>query len=243
MKGYILMDKTHSPAFRTSIGGFNKTDVNAYIAKLSLDFDERTSALEAEVERLKAELDKSSALLKAASERTEADKAVNDTAAGLRIELERANSIIASQTEQIDVSKEELERVSSELLAASEKLAKYADCENKLAKYEEASARMGEIYMEATVDADRIRSEAKAAADRLINETKAQCRGYVDEVENALISFAAAQKSAVSDLFEVTQNSIADILADFDKKSRALAEESKSFPLSSFANKDTETAE
>lgn len=39
------MQKQHTPVFRTAVGGFNKTDVNMYIARLARDFGEQSAAL------------------------------------------------------------------------------------------------------------------------------------------------------------------------------------------------------
>ncbi len=213
------MDKVTSPAFRTAtVGGFNKSDVNEYIAKLSRDFDEKKTELEKEIEDLKARLAK-------AEEKTEVptDKAPIESNDTLREELDRANALIAEQTKQFEESKLETEILKSDLEAANTKLERLTSFEEKAAQYETMTARMGEIYMEATADAERMRNEAKQKSEALVNDTKAKCREKMALTEKLLDEFAIERKAEITELFEDTHSKINELLKAFYDKSTELA--------------------
>ncbi len=80
------MSKLHTPVFRTAISGFNKTDVNMYIAKLARDFGEQKAELEEKASRTDAVL----------------------------AELESANAANAALAEQLPALKAENERIKAE---------------------------------------------------------------------------------------------------------------------------------
>ena len=81
------MSKAQTPVFRTAISGFNKTDVNMYIAKLARDFGEQKAALEEKAAK------------------------TDDVLA----ELEAANAAMAAQTEQLAKLEAENERMRTQL--------------------------------------------------------------------------------------------------------------------------------
>lgn len=98
------MYKAHTPVFRTAISGFNKTDVNMYIAKLARDFGEQSEQMKNEIAELKVKL----------PELEEKAGTAERTAA----ELESANAAIAEKDAQLEAFKAENERIKSELKEA-----------------------------------------------------------------------------------------------------------------------------
>ena len=219
MKGRSHMDKTSSPVFRTAINGFNRADVNSYIAALAADTASKLSELEEKIKKLESELEAANA--KADEQAAKA----NDTAiASLTKELEGANAIIEAQKAEIA---EKDKKLADKLTEASASAERVAELEEKLLEYSTMSERMGDIFLGATTEADRIRSEAQAEADRLVTDTKTRCDKYADAVEKSLLEYAVSQKAVISDLFDATHKSITGVLDVYDKKARGLIREAR----------------
>ncbi len=217
------MENSASPAFRTSISGYNKADVNEYILKLNTEYSRSLADKDEEIASLKSELDA-------------ANTALNDaknTATSER-ELESANNVIAAQTEQLEALRRELDEAKAELSLVKSELDRIGDISDKMDQYENMTTRMGEIYMEATTDADRIRKEAKQAADELLLKTTEDCRERRQQLEARLSDFAAIRKEEIARLLNESQAEIDRVLAIFGEKSRALTAESFSATIDGF---------
>ena len=221
--GGIIMDSSASPIFRNAMGGYNKKDVNDYLAKISYDFDEAINQKNEEIKALKAEIDSAKVDLTAMKDSPQNTE-----------ELDRANAVIAAQTEQLELSKKQIEQLTADLAAAQSKLQNYGELSLKLEQYETMTSRMGEIYMEATANADRIRTEARESADALIAKTDSECRQRRAELEKQLNEFASVRKDEIVRMLNETQSEINSILAIFGEKSRALAGESVDAALEGF---------
>ncbi len=237
------MDKKISPAFRTSLSGFNKADVNDYIAKLSNEFDEKNTELEKEAERLKAELEKVNELLAAEKEKREASESKLSGDSELLKKLEDAERIIASQNEQLDNKNAEIERLNAAIAGTAEKLAHFSEIESKISEYEAMSARMGNIFMGATAEADKIKEKAKADADALIHETEERCDKHALEVEKTLLDYAISQRNVIDELFDTTHKSIANVLDVYEKKAQSMIKETRASINVTLAKSDTDKAE
>ena len=158
------MPKEKMVYFRTSLGGFNREDVNSYIEKLNGEFAERertakrkTDALEsklAELENAKSELERAlaraSALETAAAER---EKLIAEQLA--RIE---------EQNRTIDALRRERGEAQSRAESLDERLASLSDAIAKSEKYDDVSAQIGEIILSAKSTADEIIEAAKREA-------------------------------------------------------------------------------
>lgn len=236
------MNDAKSPAFRSAVGGFNKKDVNDYIARLCRDYDESITDLEEKIKALTSELDKTREELSDAADKLseltesrekEAKQQTSD-------ELERANNLIAAQNEQLTAQKEENDSLRAELEAAKSKLDGFTALESKLIQYESMTNRMGEIFMEATADAERIRNEAKLSGEAMLAKTEAECRSRRSAAEVQLKKFAETRKCELTRLFDETQLDINRILVSFAERSRALASESVSVSLDGFEAAHTE---
>ncbi len=237
------MDKKISPAFRTSLSGFNKADVNDYIAKLSNEFDEKNTELEKEIERLKAELENTKELLSAEKEKLEASESRLSDDSELSCKLEDAERIIASQNEQLDAKSAEIERLNAEIAGTAEKLAHFSEIESKISEYEAMSARMGNIFMGATAEADKIKENAKAQADALVRETEEKCDKHALLVEKTLLDYAISQRSVIDELFDTTHKSIANVLDVYEKKAQSMIKETRASINTTLAKGDTDRPE
>ena len=220
-----IMDNSTTPVFKTAVSGFNKSDVNAYIAKLGRDFDEQKKELKKEIEDLKACLaeNESKSALKA-----EASSANDDS---LKAELERANELISALSKELEDAKLEAEILKGDLDNAQKELARFAQFEEKASQYETMSARMGEIFMEATADAERMRNEAKQTTETLVTDTENQCREKILLTEKKLDDFAEARKAEIGRLFDETQLKVNELLKECLDKSHALANDISSLGI------------
>ena len=183
------MPKEKMVYFRTSIGGFNREDVNSYIEKLNGEFAERertakrkTDALEsklAELETAKSELERAlaraSALEAAAAER---EKLIAE-------QLAR----IDEQNAAIESLRRERGEAQSRAESLDERLASLSDAIAKSEKYDDVSAQIGEIILSAKSTADEIIENAKREAD-------AMRRAADEQLESAAASFNARAATA-----------------------------------------------
>ena len=182
------MPKEKMVYFRTSLGGFNREDVNSYIEKLNSEFAERERAAGRKREALEAkvaELETAKSELKQALERVSALEAASAREKLVAEQLAR----IEEQNRTIESLR--LERGAAEERAESldERLASLSDAIAKSEKYDGVSAQLGEIILSAQSTAEEIIENAKREADAL--------RKSADEqLESAAASFNARAATA-----------------------------------------------
>ncbi len=174
------MSKNQNVAFRSSLGGYNRDDVNQYILRTDRAHEEDLAALRATLE----EAQRSGEAAAAAQAAAEAD------AAAARQALGEAEAVLAAQREASEAEHEELLRLREEAEAAARReeenktrlaqledvIASYnRDGENEEAeksqKYDEISAQVGDILIRANTSAERILSAANRKAARIVAET------------------------------------------------------------------------
>lgn len=197
--------------FRTSVSGFNKADVMAYLDKQNADFrelsrekDDAVAAKDAEIASLRAQLDD---LIRQA-EQAEAEKAAADEAKELKEKLEEAEFIIAEKDEIIEKLKEEASKVS-------------AESERKAGLYDDMSSQLGDIIISANKNADSIIAEANAKAAE-INEKaafEAEERKRVYEARMTRISAAVKNNTAAA-----AENFRGDINAELEQIRQMLSD-------------------
>ena len=90
--------------FRQTVGGYNKQDVNNYIAKLSQDFEAERRGLQGQLSELSAQLE---AQKKLGSESNN----MSERLAWLEDKLAQAEALVAAQSEQLDARGSELEEL------------------------------------------------------------------------------------------------------------------------------------
>ncbi len=181
-------------AFRTAVGGYNKQDVNNYIAGLCERFEsekkaleEKNAALGAENSALKAELAKARgnepekakspkaelAALLSSDKKEDADAKASDREMLVKAEalvsaqnarLDEQKKTIAGRDSEISELKTRVSELELELESAREKLDSLRDVNEKIADYDRMSAKVGDVLIKAEADADRIRAEAEEKA-------------------------------------------------------------------------------
>lgn len=225
--GRYIMENVPSPAFRGSLRGYNKSDVNEYLLKLNREFDSALSEKDEEISNIGAKLNAANAEI----ESIKKDVAKSE-------ELDKANSVIAAQNEKIEELTEQVERLKAELSSTMASLESYGEVSAKVSQYETMTNKMGEIYMEATADADRLRREAKQAADELKAKTEKECAERKAQLEVQLREFASLRKGEISRLLSESQAEIDRVLAIFGERTRALVDESLTAQLDGFKTPD-----
>lgn len=218
------------PEFRSGIGGYNKQDVNAYIASLSESF----AAERAELQKRLAELQTSAEQL----EHSAAEAETEDADAKLMI----ADSLINEQTKQLENVRNEAaelktaldsEREENERLR--EELARYSDSEEKLREYDRMSQKLGELMIKAASSAEQIKNEALLEADKTLKSSEAR-KNELIEKENELarslderyLSAVAAINRKLSELVNKGFDALKYSMNSADEEVAALIESRRS---------------
>ena len=144
--------------FRTSMGGFNKSDVTAYIDRQNSEFRKVTQSLN----DLLAEKDAEIRKLKEKAERAETDNSA----------LEEKDAKIAELEEKIAALEFELSELKDEAAMKDAEIAELKDKtsgeasenERKAGLYDDMSSQVGDILISANKSADGIIAEANARA-------------------------------------------------------------------------------
>ena len=212
------------------MGGFNKKDVNEYIAKLCHDFEQREAEAEAEIERLKEE---NSGLIAAAEEQEKLEEALK-ASEELKKSLEEAEALIAAQNEKLSAYAEEAASLNAAIEDYKNKLAEVEITAEKIKEYESMTSRMGEIFMEATAEAEKIRRDAKASSEEYARAAAEECRRRQAAVYKKLDEFAVARKSEINSLLDKARGSINVALRDFENKARGLTSDNSSSEFENF---------
>lgn len=237
------MKNNNAPLFRSSMGGFNKKDVNEYIAKLCHDFEQREAEAEQEIAKLKEENDKLNAAAEETAKLEEKVKASDE----LKKSLEEAEALIAAQNEKLSKYAEEVAELNGLIEDYKNRLEETAVTAEKIKEYESMTSRMGEIFMEATAEAEKIRRDAKASSEEYARAAAEECRRRQAAVYKKLDEFAVARKSEINSLLDKARGSINVALRDFENKARGLIADDPSSGFDSFdmdtSVKPTDTAD
>lgn len=151
---------TEKKAFRTSMGGFNKDDVNMYILRQSREFKEKEENYKKEIEKLSCQI--------------EVMNKDSDEIETLREKLSEITSDTVEYEKKISEYKfriEELEKALAEKSAEASKVDKAPDF-NKIRMYDQLSSQIGEIIIGANKNADDVIKKAETAAKKLLEESE-----------------------------------------------------------------------
>lgn len=151
---------TEKKAFRTSMGGFNKDDVNMYILRQSREFKEKEENYKKEIEKLSCQI--------------EVMNKDSDEIETLREKLSKITSDTDEYEKKISKYKlriEELEKALAEKSAEASKVDKAPDF-NKIRMYDQLSSQIGEIIIGANKNADDVIKKAETAAKKLLEESE-----------------------------------------------------------------------
>lgn len=183
------MPKEKMVYFRTSLGGFNREDVNSYIEKLNGEFAERERAAKRKTDAMESKLTELETA-KSELERALARASALETAAAEREKLIAEQlARIEEQNRTIDALRRERGEAQSRAESLDERLASLSDAIAKSEKYDDVSAQIGEIILSAKSTADEIIEAAKREADDLR-------RSADEQLESAAASFNARAATA-----------------------------------------------
>lgn len=171
--------------FRNSLKGYNKSDVNSYLLKMTEDFEKKEKELRDRLSACEKELG-------AASEKLSAFGEANNETETLRLrikELEEAeknsvtddkyNAVIAEkqrtigeQNLKIESLTLELEELKKRAAADKETVQSYEETVKKAKMYEKTSANIGDVIISANRTADEIVFAAKEKARIIYEESE-----------------------------------------------------------------------
>ena len=144
--------------FRTSMGGFNKADVTAYIDKQNAEFRKVTQSLN----DLLREKDNEIEELKERAERAETDNSALEAKDARIAELEEKISALEFEISEL---KDDVAMKDAEIAELNEKTSGEAsENERKAGLYDDMSSQVGDILISANKSADGIIAEANARA-------------------------------------------------------------------------------
>lgn len=210
--------QTDKPTFRTSMGGYNKQDVNEYIASLSESFEHQKTEYEKKIAQISVI---SEELQEKVDSFTKSDSGENTSN-----ELYMANSLIAEQQQTLEKRLDELKEKDMKLAEYDEKIAsleaeleKFKESEEKLSEYDRMSKKMGEILIKAASSAEQITAEAeKKAADILrsseekTRELSSQAKEMSENLDKRYANAVAAINKKLTELvnegFDTLNNSM-----------------------------------
>ena len=177
------------PTFRTAVGGFNKQDVNEYIASLSEGFAKEKAEYEKKLDDL---IELSESLRKKLEIEPQNDSADNNAT----VELDRANALIEEQNKQLSEKQSQIDSLNAALKAKTDELdalrtdaERYKDCDEKLREYDRMSQKMGELMLKAASSAEQIKTDAEIEAARTLRESeekKKELKTRQSEMERTL---------------------------------------------------------
>lgn len=172
--------------FRSSVRGFNKSDVNTYIVSANQDFSAREAALNAEIASLKKKLSVSAQRLNEAVMSSQRVPELEEQLSSAVRELESSSAKLKSADTRVGQLETELTASNDECTALRARIRELEDsardaeskkvesfyapdadsCE-KLKRYDELSRSIGEIMLNARCNAERIVKDAELRAGAL----------------------------------------------------------------------------
>lgn len=221
--------------FRSSMGGYNKQDVNDYIASLSESFAREKADYE-------KKLDDITELVESLKSQNAAAETDTERVSEAEKELERANALIAEQTQALDSKESELEALREKLVQCEKtnadlkaQLEKYADCEEKLKSYDLMSQKMGELMLKAASSAEQIRADAETEAEKTIRsslerskELQLREEEMARSLEKRYSDAVAAINRKLSELISEGYASLGDSMKAADEEIASLLEQRRS---------------
>ena len=244
------MSSEKNVAFRSALSGYNREDVNKYILEMNREFEEREHTLKEEAECVSAQL----AEISAQSQQ-------------LKKQLLEAEAVIAALRESSDLLKEKNAALTEQLHAASAQADTSALCQQKAEaeiirlqaelqkqtelsqasekslKYDQISAQIGDIMINANTSADQIVASANTEAARIMAETEEEAM----YIRTRLSDTADEMLSAISERLHIsTDHCLTEILStlrdmrdasdalvrDFGKKAGDLSEKIEEYHTS-----------
>jgi len=234
------MGKSSNIAFRSALSGYNREDVNRYILDLNRRLEEQAELLEraaAENEQIRAALEeekgKAQQALRTEKEaREEAERqlaSLHEEAVRRRKEAEEDALVRASLEKELDDANKKLEALQKELAVRPS-----ADTSTeKSQKYDQLSAQIGDILINANQSADNILTSAHAQAARIVTETEEEAnyiRTRLSDTADEMLTAISAQlhlstENCVTELMTAVRemrDSADSLVRDLEARSREL---------------------
>lgn len=184
------MIKNSMIAFRNSLNGYNKSDVNDYIQKLNSDFADYEKASNAAFEAIKLELENAktkyaeldnlhSTLEEALQSAADKDLIIEEKNAEIAV----LNDKIRHQEEQISSLAAERDKLFFREKELNDRVSNMGGANVKSERYDEISSQLGEIIISAKKAANEIIANAQAESDKLKEETREMLLAAREEAE------------------------------------------------------------
>ena len=184
------------PIFRGAVGGYNKQDVNEYIASLSENFAKEKAEYEKKLDDL-IEL--------AESLRAKANENQSDNSPDAAVELDRANSLIAGQNQKLEEKQSQIDSLNAAVKERDETIAelkneleRFKDCDEKLREYDRMSQKMGELMLKAASSAEQIKSDAELEAAKTLKNSEERSKELLARDEEMARTLETRYTSAVA---------------------------------------------
>ena len=229
-----FMNETKNVAFRSSMSGYNRKDVNQYILTINREMEEKDELLK------NAHLEMEENAKTFETERTSLEASISF----LKSEKEALESVLAATQESAGQLKEEIASLREKLLSAemtadtlrTELLQRSLPngTDDKLEKYDRISAQIGDIMISANTSADAIVAAANEHATRIVSETEKEAdyiRTRLSKAADEMLSQISSELHTSTDsclcelmtaLREMRDNTAA-MINDFEKRSKELS--------------------
>lgn len=228
-------------AFRSALSGYKREDVNAYIIDLNRDFEAREADLRAQIAAADARLADADTAAAAAKEETAAAQRAKEEAEAVLTALRESNDNLKEENarlaEQIASLQSQLDAHAAQLAEAKKAPSQDPESDEikKSMKYDQISAQIGDILINANSSADRIIASANAEAARIMTETENEAtyiHSRLSDAADSMLSQISTElhtstDHCVSELLTVLRemrDSTSSLLADFENRNRDLKE-------------------
>lgn len=216
--------------FRSAVGGYNKQDVNEYIASLSESFAREKEDYEKKLDDM---IELVESLRAKCAEKPEPEAPVSaEDAPDTTAELERANSLISEQTQKLEAKEEEIASLKARLSESEqsaaelrERLAGFDDCAEKLRDYDRMSQKMGELMLKAASDAEKLREDARAQAESTLRESEERAKEITAREEEMSKELEKRYADAVDAINRKLAELVNDGFARLDESMKSADEE------------------
>ena len=208
--------------FKNALGGYNKKDVNEYLAAVSAEMRSREEINEVKRERLerqvedertakeiiRAQLDELGfELYEANARETELKNAVT----GLTSRVAELEAELAKKTDEANLSSDELDKISEIVGIETEESDGDLDTAQKAAIYDKLSERIGEIMLKADSNAEQIMTGAMERSDEMISNAQKDSDALIKAAEAEAASIREHYKNIVSAYYEEVAAFVSDI--------------------------------
>ncbi len=188
--------------FRSSLGGFNKDDVNSYLIELGKAFSAKESSLKEEIDTKNEEIERLRAQLAEVSSQTDEVSDLKKQVADKDLAIFDLNeSIIKLREEKASMSEDlhnALDAIDA-LKTAPVEPEKDSEISDKVSKYDELSSRIGDIILQANIQANDLVAKAEADAKQIITDSEESAERSKENTEKKLNSIISDTMSKIRD--------------------------------------------